>query len=88
MQGYSSFILDFPLISMTRKEFLEKQANLPANIVLVTDPDYKVTNLYGLRWNEPNKLRIRLHSFSIKRVWSFSRRLAAATVIACQLKIL
>ena len=37
------------------KEFLEKQAHLPANIVLVTDPDYKVTNLYGLRWNEPNE---------------------------------
>jgi thioredoxin-dependent peroxiredoxin len=37
------------------KEFLEKQADLPANIVLVTDPDYKVTNLYGLRWNAPNE---------------------------------
>ena len=37
------------------KEFLEKQAHLPADIVLVTDPDYKVTNLYGLRWNEPNE---------------------------------
>jgi len=35
------------------KEFLEKQADLPANIVLVTDPDYKMTNLYGLRWNAP-----------------------------------
>lgn len=33
------------------KEFLEKQANLPANIVLVTDPDYTMTNLYGLRWD-------------------------------------
>ncbi len=32
------------------EKFLEKQANLPSNIVLVTDPDYKVTNLYGLRW--------------------------------------
>src|SRR6201998_4678679 len=32
------------------KKFLEKQADLPSNIVLVTDPDYKVTNLYGLRW--------------------------------------
>ncbi len=33
------------------KEFLAKQANLPANITLVTDPDYTVTNLYNLRWN-------------------------------------
>jgi peroxiredoxin Q/BCP len=33
------------------KEFLEKQAELPSNVVLVTDPDYKVTNLYGLRWD-------------------------------------
>lgn len=37
------------------KEFLEKQAELPANVVLVTDPDYKVTNLYGLRWNAPQE---------------------------------
>jgi peroxiredoxin len=37
------------------KEFLEKQAELPSNIVLVTDPDYKVTNLYGLRWDSPHE---------------------------------
>jgi len=37
------------------REFLEKQADLPANIVLVTDPDYKVTNLYGLRWDAPHE---------------------------------
>jgi peroxiredoxin len=37
------------------REFLEKQADLPANIVLVTDPDYKVTNLYGLRWDAPRE---------------------------------
>lgn len=37
------------------KEFLEKQADLPANVVLVTDPDYKVTNLYGLRWDAPHE---------------------------------
>ena len=35
------------------KKFLEKQAELPSNVVLVTDPDYKVTNLYGLRWHRP-----------------------------------
>jgi peroxiredoxin Q/BCP len=33
------------------KEALEKQAALPSNVKLVTDPDYKMTNLYGLRWN-------------------------------------
>jgi peroxiredoxin Q/BCP len=32
------------------KEFLAKQAELPANITLVTDPNYTMTNLYGLRW--------------------------------------
>jgi peroxiredoxin len=37
------------------REFLEKQAELPANIVLVTDPDYTVTNLYGLRWDAPHE---------------------------------
>lgn len=37
------------------KEFLEKQAELPSNVVLVTDPDYEVTNLYGLRWNAPHE---------------------------------
>ncbi len=37
------------------KEFLAKEAKLPANIVLVTDPDYKMTNLYGLRWNAPHE---------------------------------
>jgi peroxiredoxin len=37
------------------KEFLEKQAELPSNVVLVTDPDYRVTNLYGLRWDAPHE---------------------------------
>ena len=37
------------------KEFLEKQAELPANIILVTDPDYTMTNLYDLRWDAPNE---------------------------------
>ncbi len=37
------------------KEFLASQANLPPNVVLVTDPDYKVTNLYGLRWDAPHE---------------------------------
>ena len=37
------------------KEFLAKQANLPANITLVTDPDYAVTNQYSLRWDAPHE---------------------------------
>ena len=37
------------------KEFLEKQAELPANFKLVIDPDYKMTNLYGLRWDAPHE---------------------------------
>ena len=37
------------------KEFLAQQADLPSNIVLVTDPDYKVTNLYRLRWDAPHE---------------------------------
>jgi peroxiredoxin len=37
------------------REFLAKQADLPSNIKLVIDPDYKMTNLYGLRWNAPQE---------------------------------
>ena len=37
------------------KEFLAKENNLPPNIQLVVDPDYKVTNLYGLRWDAPHE---------------------------------
>lgn len=37
------------------KEFLAKQSELPQNIQLVTDPDYAVTNQYGLRWDEPHE---------------------------------
>ena len=37
------------------KESLAKQAELPANIQLVIDPDYKMTNLYGLRWDAPHE---------------------------------
>ncbi len=37
------------------KEFLAKQGDLPANIQLVTDPDYTMTNQYGLRWNAPKE---------------------------------
>jgi peroxiredoxin Q/BCP len=37
------------------QEFLAKQVALPSNVVLVTDPDYKATNLYSLRWDAPNE---------------------------------
>ena len=37
------------------KEFLSKQAELPSNVKLVIDPDYKMTNLYGLRWDAPHE---------------------------------
>ena len=37
------------------KDFLAKQADLPADIKLVVDPDYKMTNLYGLRWDAPHE---------------------------------
>lgn len=37
------------------KEFLAQQANLPANVIMVTDPDYKMTNLYNLRWDAPRE---------------------------------
>jgi peroxiredoxin len=33
-------------------EFLADK-KLPANLDLVVDPDYEVTNLYGLRWDAP-----------------------------------
>ena len=37
------------------KEFLAQQSDLPPNIKLVIDPDYKMTNLYGLRWDAPRE---------------------------------
>lgn len=42
-------------LSQHAKEGLARQAELPANIVLVTDPDYTATNLYGLRWDAPHE---------------------------------
>jgi peroxiredoxin len=36
-------------------EFLAKESDLPANLHLVIDPDYKVTNQYGLRWDAPHE---------------------------------
>ncbi len=37
------------------KEFLATESHLPANLVVVVDPDYVATNLYGLRWNAPHE---------------------------------
>ena len=42
-----------PNSTITPRSFLAQQASLPANIQLVTDPDYKVTNLYNRRWDKP-----------------------------------
>jgi len=37
------------------KDFLIKQSELPQNVQLVVDPDYTVTNRYGLRWDAPHE---------------------------------
>ena len=37
------------------KEFLAKQNQLPDNVHLVVDPDYQMTDLYGLRWDAPHE---------------------------------
>jgi peroxiredoxin len=37
------------------KEFLAKEAALPENVKLVIDPDYAMTDQYGLRWNAPRE---------------------------------
>lgn len=37
------------------KEFLATESQLPANVVVVVDPGYAATNLYGLRWNAPHE---------------------------------
>jgi peroxiredoxin len=42
-------------LDLHAREFLAKQADLPQNIQLLTDPDYKMTNQYGLRWDAPHE---------------------------------
>lgn len=42
-------------LSAHAQEFLKQSQNLPPNFHLVIDPDYSVTNLYGLRWNAPSE---------------------------------
>lgn len=61
------------------KDFLTKEADLPANIQLVVDPDYKVTNLYGLRWDAPHETAYPPPSFSTSTERSSSRRSAIRT---------
>lgn len=66
-------------------EFLATQDKLPKNVILVTDPDLKVTELYGLRWNEPGEtsypstfiLRPDLHVVFVKISKSHGDRLSA-----------
>lgn len=42
-------------LNQRAREFLVPVGALPANYRLVIDPDYKVTNLYDLRWNAPRE---------------------------------
>lgn len=37
------------------KDFLKGESDLPSNITLVTDPNYTMTNQYGLRWDAPHE---------------------------------
>lgn len=47
------FVYPSPLADLDQhaKDFLTHQAELPANVKLVIDFDYKMTNLYDLRWD-------------------------------------
>jgi len=55
----ASVILVYPgppaQLDQHAKEFLAQQPNLPTNVVLVIDPDYALTNRYGLRWDAPGE---------------------------------
>lgn len=58
--AHASVLLVYPgppaSLDAHAKEFLAlQQAELPADITLVTDPDYTVTNRYGLRWDAPGE---------------------------------
>jgi len=41
-------------LSERAKEFLHDE-RLPSNVQLVIDPDFQMTNQYGLRWNAPGE---------------------------------
>jgi len=42
-------------LDQSAREALAKQNPLPGNVHLVTDPDYKFTHQYGLRWDAPRE---------------------------------
>jgi peroxiredoxin Q/BCP len=42
-------------LNQRAKEFLAKQTELPPNVKLVIDPNYAMTNQYGLRWDAPRE---------------------------------
>ncbi len=41
-------------LMMHAKEFLQDKS-WPADFIFITDPDYMLTDAYGLRWNAPNE---------------------------------
>ena len=45
----------FASLNQHAKDFLAQQPSLPANVVLVTDPDYVLTIRYDLRWDAPGE---------------------------------
>jgi peroxiredoxin len=55
----TSVILVYPgppaSLDQHAKEFLAQQPSFPANVVLVTDPDYVLTTRYDLRWDTPGE---------------------------------
>lgn len=57
-QAGAQVLLVYPgppaLLDARAREFLAHEL-LPSDVHLVIDPDYKVTNLYGLRWNAPGE---------------------------------
>ena len=53
-RGGRGFTRPRAALDQRAKEFLDNKT-LPANMHLVVDPDYRVTNLYGLRWDAPHE---------------------------------
>ena len=57
-KAHAQVLLVYPgpraALDQRAKEFLDNKT-LPANMHLVVDPDYRVTNLYGLRWDAPHE---------------------------------
>jgi len=57
-KAHAQVLLVYPgpraALDQRAKEFLDNKT-LPPNMHLVIDPDYRVTNLYGLRWDAPHE---------------------------------